>query len=61
MCARRHLSVKMDSTRGLWVVDITYYGVGPPPFSTPKELSSFEGFLDLESKKYVVSYFLSGP
>ena len=34
---------------------------GTPPFSTPKELSSFEGFLDLESKKYVVSYLLSGP
>ena len=61
VCACRHLSVEVDSTRGLWVVDITYYGVGFSPFLTPKELSSWEGFLNLENENYVVSYLLSGP
>ena len=40
--------------KGLWVA------LASLPFLTSKELSSWEGFLDFENEKYVVSYIL-GP
>ena len=59
-CTGASLSQDEFHRRGLWVTDITYYGVAPPPFLTSKELSSREDFLDFENEKYAVSYPLSG-
>ena len=53
-CTGASLSQDEFHRRGLWVTDITYYGVAPPPFLTSKELSSREDFLDFENEKYVV-------
>ena len=37
LCACAFLSQDGFQQRGLWVVDITYYGVAPPPFLTSRE------------------------
>ena len=57
---RVHLLAKMDSTEeamGSW--HHLLWG-GTPSLFDLKELSSWEGFLDFENEKYVVSYPVSG-
>ena len=54
MCVCTSLSQDGFHQRGLWVVDITYYGVALPPFLTSKELSSWESFLDFKGASQAV-------
>ena len=51
------LFAKIDPITDLWVHVHTYFGVGPPPFSIPKEppctCTDMEVFLDLRSGHFI--------
>lgn len=58
MCTGASLSQDEFHRRRLWVTDITYYGVAPPPFLASKELSVGKIFLTLKMRNMwsLISY-----